>query len=105
MEAIEEEIEVELLAALVESISLTKVYIAKLVGALMLVRGLVGTLAPNMIAKGHGVQKNLSGVNEKLMREACMTMLCVGTFSFCCIWNDFGLVSYIYFENFFQNFL
>lgn len=86
MEAIEEEIEVELLAALVESISLTKVYIAKFVGPLMLVRGLVGTLAPDMIAKGLGVQKNLSGTNEKLMRETSLTV-----FSFCCIWNDFGL--------------
>lgn len=43
MEAIEEEIEVELLALLVESMSLTKVYIAKVVGAVMLVRGLVGS--------------------------------------------------------------
>ena len=91
MEAIKEEIEVELLALLVESMSLTKVYIAKVVGAVMLVRGLVGTLAPDMIAKGHGVQKNLSGANEKLMRETSMTMLCAGIFSFCCIWNDFGL--------------
>jgi hypothetical protein len=91
MEAIEEEIEVELLALLVESMSLTKIYIAKVAGAVMLVRGLVGTLAPNMIARGHGVQKSLSGANEKLMREACMTTLCAGIFSFCCIWNDFGL--------------
>ena len=70
MEAIEEEIEVELLALLVESMSLTKIYIAKVAGAVMLVRGLVGTLAPNMIAGGHGVQV-YRRVSQEQMKSSC----------------------------------
>jgi len=71
---------------------ISPVQTAKIIGLVLIFKGIYGTLAPNKAAKKYGVRDDISAINAKIVRRASLSMLNAGISTYCLILNDFGVL-------------